>query len=374
MTQAVVNSLQNPDHSPRSVEPSAAMSQGDLAELIGAFNDVTVRLQSSHEALRQEVVRLQAELREANSQLERSRRLAALGEMAAGIAHEVRNPLGSIRLYGRMLESDLEAYPAARELAAKIGGAVRSVDAVVSDVLTFAKEMRATIERVDLDDLISRAVEDVINTDRAGRGGAAGASRRPVQVRRLDRVSGPKELACDPSLAARAISNVVSNAIEAMRESEASANDLIPVLTLAVREHVHGGREGSGAVVVMVQDNGPGFPPGVIERMFNPFFTTRATGTGLGLAIVHRIMDAHGGQVVARNAGEAADRGSRSGVARERRGRRGAVVELWFPKKYLAALTPEDGKIEPGTGATDGLDNAGRTDGAGSERVREYAA
>ncbi len=83
------------------------LSAGDLADLLGALNDASRRLQESHEALRSEVSRLKGELREANEQLERSRRLAALGEMAAGIAHEVRNPLGSIMLYARMLEQDL---------------------------------------------------------------------------------------------------------------------------------------------------------------------------------------------------------------------------------------------------------------------------
>ncbi len=86
---------------------SGALSAQDLGELIAAFNDVTARLQNSHEKLHGEVARLTRELADANAQIERSQRLAALGEMAAGIAHEVRNPLGSIRLYARMLEQDL---------------------------------------------------------------------------------------------------------------------------------------------------------------------------------------------------------------------------------------------------------------------------
>ena len=85
--------------SPTSVGPE--MRQEDLGELLSAFNDATSRLQSAHESLHAEVARLKSELREANEALERSRRLTALGEMAAGIAHEVRNPLGSIRLYAR---------------------------------------------------------------------------------------------------------------------------------------------------------------------------------------------------------------------------------------------------------------------------------
>src|SRR5262245_49927759 len=114
-----------------------ALSPGDLAELLGAFNDVTTRLQSTHDTLRAQVARLEGELRQANEQIERSRRLAALGEMAAGIAHEVRNPLGSIRLHARMLEHDLTERPEQRGLAEKIISEVRGLDAVVGDVLSF---------------------------------------------------------------------------------------------------------------------------------------------------------------------------------------------------------------------------------------------
>src|SRR6187551_3668455 len=85
---------------------SPQVSPAELAELMSVFNQVTARLEGTHESLRGEVQRLQEELRDANEQLHRSKRLAALGEMAAGIAHEVRNPLGSIGLYARMLEQD----------------------------------------------------------------------------------------------------------------------------------------------------------------------------------------------------------------------------------------------------------------------------
>jgi signal transduction histidine kinase len=115
---------------------------GELAELLGAFNDVTGRLQRTHERLQREVAGLKRELREANEQLSRSRRLAALGEMAAGIAHEVRNPLSSIRLYARMLEQDLADRPDQRSIAGRIGAAVHGLDAVVGDVLNFARELR----------------------------------------------------------------------------------------------------------------------------------------------------------------------------------------------------------------------------------------
>src|SRR5690606_17045805 len=114
----------------------------DLADLMAAFNTATDRLQQTHHALQAEVRRLKGELHEANEKLRRSRELAALGEMAAGIAHEIRNPLGSIRLYAAMLAEDLTDRAPQRALARKIAQAVLDMDAIVADVLAFAREVR----------------------------------------------------------------------------------------------------------------------------------------------------------------------------------------------------------------------------------------
>ena len=117
-----------------AVATQNAVGPSDLAELMSAFNDVTSRLHATHETLNREVARLRAELEEANEQLQRGRRLAALGEMAAGIAHEVRNPLGSIGLYARLLEQDLGDRPAQKEIASKIASAVLGLNITQSNV------------------------------------------------------------------------------------------------------------------------------------------------------------------------------------------------------------------------------------------------
>lgn len=259
----------------------------ELAELMSAFNAVTSRLQSTHEALQREVSRLRAELREANEQLQRSKRLAALGEMAAGIAHEVRNPLGSIGLYASMLDEDLAGRPAERELARKIGAAVRGLNAVVGDVLTFAREVRVRPAACEAGELLERAVEAC----------CPGAG---VRVVRADLERGERvELSCDAGLVHQALVNVVRNACEAMADLPGRAHTL--TLDAGVREAGVAGEDagdGGPMAALVVEDTGPGIPPEVVDRMFNPFFTTRHTGTGLGLAIVHRIVDAHGGRVV----------------------------------------------------------------------------
>jgi signal transduction histidine kinase len=292
--------------------PAAGMSERDLAELLGAFNDVTGKLHAAHESLRAEVVRLQRELRQANEQIERSRRLAALGEMAAGIAHEVRNPLGSIRLYARMLTEDLKDREAERRLAEKIAAATRGLDAVVTDVLAFAREMRVRPEPAEAWGLVERALEECLAVDRDE---GMGKERSGVRVVREGSGDGPVVVG-DPGLLHRALVNVIRNAVQAMRDAESAAECR---LTLGVDRRTVTDVDGRARpyVVMTVRDAGPGIPPEVMGRMFNPFFTTRATGTGLGLAIVHRIVDAHGGRVRVRNveAGEG----------------RGAVVELLLP-------------------------------------------
>lgn len=279
------------------------ISEADLAQVVVAFNEATGKLQSAHEALRAEVARLKGELHEANAQIERSGRLAALGEMAAGIAHEVRNPLGSIRLYARILEEELGDRPAERDVARKIRTSVRGLDAIVSDVLAFAKEMRLSVDATDATAMLDGALDECA----AGRDG--------IEVRRDDRGRPPVLVECDGTLVHRALVNIIRNAIEAMEGREGAAVLVLDALVHPVRE-----ADGSSRpmAAICVRDSGPGVPADVMKKMFNPFFTTRATGTGLGLAIVHRIMDAHGGRVSVRNAGEGAGGG-------------GAIVELLFP-------------------------------------------
>lgn len=260
---------------PGSVTPD------ELAELMGVFNEVTARLERTHVELRGEVARLKGELREANEQLQRSRRLAALGEMAAGIAHEVRNPLGSIQLYASMLREDLADRPEQRGVAEKIGGAVHRLNAVVGDVLAFAREMTPRLGWCEAGALFEGAME-----------GCAGELASRVRV---VRAGEGVALCCDAVLVVQALTNLVRNALEAMRE----AGTACPAVTLSAERRERADEEGAARalVVLAVADTGPGIPPEVVDRMFNPFFTTRHTGTGLGLAIVHRIADAHGGWV-----------------------------------------------------------------------------
>lgn len=321
----------------------------ELGELLSAFNDATARLQVAHESLHAEVAQLKDDLRAANEQLERSRRLAALGEMAAGIAHEVRNPLGSIRLYARMLEQDLQGRPEEQRLAEKIGAAVRGLDAVVCDVLSFAREMPVRAMRTSAGQLLRGAVDEVLADERLVRAGSGPGVRVPP----IDETCDGLMIECDEQLVHRALVNVIRNAVEAMLSPEARPTDPPPareaVLCVGAR------RDETEGIALFVRDTGPGIPPEAMERIFNPFFTTRATGTGLGLAIVHRIVDAHGGRTRVRNLAAENDPPDSSPA--------GAEVELVFPALRSPAAGTTRGDAGPRVEVRAGL-------GAGSKKLQ----
>ncbi|GAB4550766.1 MAG: hypothetical protein Tsb0013_12630 [Phycisphaerales bacterium] len=286
---------------PSDASPSDGLGPDQLAELIATFTDATSRLQQTHETLRAEVARLEGELRETKGQLARARELAALGEMAAGIAHEIRNPLGSIKLYAKVLVDDLADREQERDTARKIARAVDGLNAVVGDVLAFSREMRLETTAVCLRGVVERAMECC--ADRIA------MSDIDVDLRLDD--AGEAEV--DPTLVHQALVNVLRNACDALAERDGGC---IRVSTGCRSVLDHDGVRRTMAMV-LVEDSGPGIPEEVRSRVFNPFFTTRAAGTGLGLPIVHRILDAHDGRITITNGAP---------------GLGGARVELLFPR------------------------------------------
>lgn len=246
----------------------------ELKEMLDAYNEVTNRLHASHETLTGEVQRLRSELATANAALQRSKRLAALGEMAAGIAHEIRNPLGSISLYTGMLVEDLKDQPELLEQARKILTCVRGANGIVNDVLSFANEIKVRATLVEVEQLVIRALDTLKPV----------ISTTGVEVQ-LDVESG-LEIQCDIELMNQVLTNLMQNALQAMGDDG--------VLGIEARAE-------DGQCVIVISDTGPGIKEADIDRIFNPFFTTRHTGTGLGLAIVHRIIDAHGGTITVHN-------------------------------------------------------------------------
>ncbi|MCB9851827.1 MAG: hypothetical protein H6819_01925 [Phycisphaerales bacterium] len=251
------------------VQPSE--QHRELGAIIRAYSDVTDRLKQAHDRLTAEVARLSGEIKLKNAELRRKDRLAALGEMAAGLAHEVRNPLGGIALYSSKLERDLSDRPESMLAASRITQGVRDLDRLVSEILDFAQEDRLERQSVPLGSILTM-VED----------GAAHWSERSGATLLIDPAAREVGVFCDAQRLRQVLLNLVINGLQA-----AGAGGRVQ-LTAKRR-----GKE----TQIDVWDTGPGIPAEVRDRIFNPFFTTKDTGTGLGLAIVHRIIEAHGGTV-----------------------------------------------------------------------------
>src|SRR4029079_12769436 len=138
---------------------SAARRIEELGRIIIAYSEVTEKLQQSHDQLNDTVRALQSELGEKNRRLERKNRLAALGEMAAGLAHEIRNPLGGIQLYASMLAQDVAGRPDSLQLVRKIFRGVPRLEALVGQVLQFSREIAAQPQPCDFAQVVDQAVE-----------------------------------------------------------------------------------------------------------------------------------------------------------------------------------------------------------------------
>jgi signal transduction histidine kinase len=262
-----------------AARPDYARRVGELGQIIQRYSQITEKLQQSHDQLTATVVALRKELSEKNKQLERTNRLAALGEMAAGMAHEIRNPLGGIQLYASLLAKDVADRSGSLELVGKISGGVRRLEALVSQVLQFTREISVIPQPADLSQIVAQAVEYAQRTFEEN------------CVRCL--VQGPASLLVrvDPVLMGQAVLNLLLNAAEAMEQGGA----------VNVRIEPASGAHDVKQFRLVVGDSGPGMAPAILDRIFNPFFTTKDTGTGLGLSIVHRIVEAHDGTITASN-------------------------------------------------------------------------
>ncbi len=305
----------------------------ELAELVRSFTQVTERLQATHTALQSQVGQLKSELADANEQLRRSRELAALGEMAAGIAHEIRNPLGSIALDVEVLRDDVAERPEQRGMCERILRAVERLDQIVGDVLRFARDLRPQPVETDPSEVIERALQAC----------EAATRRHGITVERQAVSEAP--FVQDGHLVAQALTNLVRNAAEAMGES-AAAERRLRIGARRSRRALPDGRR-IDHLIYRVEDSGPGVPADLVERIFHPFFTTRQEGTGLGLAIVHRIVDAHGGSIAVENVVDPATRTVG-----------GARFEIALPLKRTEAARRPQG--HNGVEAGDALANAVR--------------
>ena len=201
---------------------------------------------------------------------QRGEKLQLMGEMAANIAHEIRNPLGSMELFASLLERDLEGNPDATRLTSNIIKAIRVINRTISNILLFTKE----VSLLKKEQVLSDIVDDVILYLQH--------ALREKQISLTNKLTENDLINADTELFRQVAMNLVHNAIDAVGQKG--------VITL---ECVHL----PDKVLFTVTDNGHGIPDTMRARLFIPFQTTKAKGTGLGLSIAYKIIKAHGGDI-----------------------------------------------------------------------------
>ena len=250
--------------------PSSAHLKG-FEDLISKFQATSVSLERSYRQLQDRVRELSAELDEEREQRIRFERLAAMGELAMELAHEIRNPLGSIELYASMIKGPH---------ADQIVRGVQLLNHSVTNMLHFGQPIHPRPEEIAVDNLVE-GVRDFLT---------------PLADQKGIRISSSVEAGCrgvgDYELLHRMLLNLVLNAL---RETPSGGSIRLEAKKL------------SGQFRLVVEDDGPGIPPQIVAKIFDPMFSTSKSGRGLGLPIVKRIVEAHLGSISV----ESSDRGTR---------------------------------------------------------------
>lgn len=246
------------------------------------------------------------QLREAQDDIVRRGRLAQLGQLTATVAHEIRNPLGSVRTSAYLLARKIKDKGLAVEpQLERINNGVARCDAIITDLLEFSRTGTLQCEKRDLDSWLGKTVEEE-------------SARLPssIEVECHLGLDG-EEVVFDPSRLARVVVNLLNNASEAMlgkEETLARHADPPPRIVIATRASVRG-------IEITVTDNGPGMDAKTIQKVFEPLFTTKNFGTGLGLPAAQKIAEQHGGGVeVTSKPGE------------------GTSVIVWLPGSHAATM------------------------------------
>jgi len=206
-------------------------------------------------------------------------RLAALGEMAAAIAHEVKNPLAGIEVMAGLLRRRTGESPETQAVLSDIINEAKMANAIVQEVLEFVRPIRLQVERTRITDAIQSALQ------------MADTKVAPGSINVVTSVAADvPQIQADQHQLTQVFTNLVINAYEAM-------DGRGRITITAVPTRIEDGFDGREAVRIEVADDGPGMTHEVADHIFSPFFTTKPQGSGLGLAIVRKIVDAHDGHI-----------------------------------------------------------------------------
>ena len=216
-----------------------------------------------------------AEVRRLQEEIRRTEKLAAIGGLAAGVAHEIRNPLSSIKGIATYFRDKLDTVPADRETAGIMIQEVDRLNRVISELLEFARPTQLKKESLQLRELLEHSLRLVQQDARAKKINIELAETPPDLTHDLD-----------PDRFSQCLLNLYLNAIQTMEDGG----------TLSI-----GCSQDKDAIVITVADTGPGIDLDDLQQVFDPYFTTKPSGTGLGLAIVHKIVQAHHGRIDVRS-------------------------------------------------------------------------
>jgi PAS domain S-box-containing protein len=208
------------------------------------------------------------EVKRLQEQVELQERLKALGEMSAGIAHELRNPMAVMTGYLNLLSKN--ADPAGQELINRIAIEINGMNRIIGDLLTFARPASLNRVNIDVRELIENCLSNIQQAT-----GTASHIKTDLQ---LDAI----EASLDEVLMRQALTNVIQNAVEAM-----PGEGTLSLKAVKARHEMR----------ITVGDTGEGIAPEAVKKIFLPFFTTKDKGVGMGLALAHKVITAHGGRV-----------------------------------------------------------------------------
>ncbi|MDD5762323.1 MAG: ATP-binding protein [bacterium] len=249
-------------------------SGDELGRLGNSFNEMIRKLSEAQDELEKFHHR----------QLARADRLASLGEMAAGIAHEIKNPLAGIYGAAQVLANEFPEGDPKREIVGEMMILVKRLDNTIKDLLNFARYTEPQFTKGNLNDVIDKVLFLVQQIPEG---------KRARIVREFD--PGMPEIEMDPEQLKQVFLNLALNALQAAPDG----------VTLTVRTHGDVPAEGGEVlrraryVMASVTDDGPGIPPDKLGKVFQPFFTTKESGTGLGLSMTRKILDLHEGRIAA---------------------------------------------------------------------------
>lgn len=215
------------------------------------------------------VIHDKTQLKQLQIKSQQEDRLRVMGELAAEVAHEIRNPLGSIELMVTMLQEDNKDDPRGSELLSRIRTSVDNMNHIVTNILLYTRELKPENSTFPLEHLIEAAVSIGLNT----------IVKKNITV---EKNLGDIEATGDFELLKQSLANIIINAAQAV-----PANGEIRIDSEIDKETLR----------IKIKDNGSGIPEDIKENIFKPFFTTKNTGTGLGLAMVKRVVEAHSGNI-----------------------------------------------------------------------------